>query len=73
MAVVRIDGAHEIGHTAGRIWKFLDEHGATSLAKLAKELEQPRDVVMQGVGWLAREGKVEFEENSRRARVVRLC
>ena len=72
MAVIRIDGAHEIGQTAGDVWTYLEENGSTTLAKLAKELDRPRDIVMQSVGWLAREGKVEFEENSRKARLVRL-
>jgi hypothetical protein len=36
-----------------------------SFAKLVKEIDSPRDVVMQAVGWLAREGKVELEEKNR--------
>jgi hypothetical protein len=36
-----------------------------SNAKLAKEIDAPRDVVMQAVGWLAREGKVMIIEGSR--------
>ena len=29
------------------------------------DLDVPRDLVMQGVGWLAREGKIEFQEGPR--------
>jgi len=36
-----------------------------SLAKLCKEVDAPRDVVMQAIGWLAREDKVEIEETGR--------
>lgn len=36
-----------------------------SFAKLAREIGEPRDLVMQAVGWLAREGKVEIEEATR--------
>jgi hypothetical protein len=43
----------------------LEEHGRMSLAKLTKSVDLPRDVVMQAVGWLAREDKVELEESSR--------
>jgi len=54
-----------IGLVAGWVWKYLDEHGAVTLSKLAREIDAPRDMVMQGVGWLAREGKVEFHEGPR--------
>ena len=54
-----------IGAVAGIVWNYLDAHGAVTLSKLAKEVDAPRDMVMQGVGWLAREGKVKFEETPR--------
>ena len=54
-----------IGLVAGWVWKYLDEHGAVTLSKLAREIDAPRDMVMHGVGWLAREGKVEFHEGPR--------
>jgi hypothetical protein len=54
-----------VGTVAGMVWKYLDDHGAVTLSKLAREIDAPRDLVMQGVGWLAREGKVEFQEGSR--------
>ena len=54
-----------IGLVAGWVWKYLDEHGAVTLSKLAREIDAPRDMVMQGVGWLAREGKIEFHEGPR--------
>jgi len=61
----------QIGETAGDIWKALSLKGPLSLAKLAKEVNAPRDLVMQGVGWLAREDKVTIDEESR-TRVVSL-
>lgn len=54
-----------IGAAAGLIWHYLDANGPVTLSKLAKELDAPRDQVMQGVGWLAREGKIRFEETAR--------
>jgi hypothetical protein len=42
-----------------------------TLAKLLKQIDAPRDVVMQAVGWLAREDKVSLEEKNR-ARIVLL-
>jgi hypothetical protein len=54
-----------IGAVAGQVWHYLNDHGAVTLSKLAREIEAPRDLVMQGVGWLAREGKIAFHEGPR--------
>jgi hypothetical protein len=54
-----------IGSVAGIIWHYLEENGSVTLSKLAKDMDAPRDTVMQGVGWLAREGKVRFDETPR--------
>lgn len=61
----------EIGETAGQVWHSLDKRGPMSLPMLVKEVDAPRDLVMQAVGWLAREDKVWIEEESRR-RIVSL-
>ena len=61
----------EIGETAGVVWKQLSENGPMDLTKLIKEVGEPRDAVMRALGWLAREDKVNFEENGRK-RVVSL-
>ena len=57
--------ADGIGTVAGDVWKFLQESGPVTLSKLAREIDAPRDLVMQGIGWLAREGKIEFQEGPR--------
>ena len=54
-----------IGISAGMVWEYLDENGPVTLSKLSREIDAPRDFVMQGVGWLAREGKIEFHEGAR--------
>lgn len=54
-----------IGEVAGLVWKYLDESGPVTLSKLARDIDAPRDTVMQGVGWLAREGKIDFHEGPR--------
>jgi hypothetical protein len=54
-----------IGIVAGQVWQYLNDHGPVTLSKLAREIEVPRDMVMQGVGWLAREGKIAFHEGPR--------
>ena len=54
-----------IGSVAGMVWQYLEANGQVTLSKVAKEIDAPRDLVMQGIGWLAREGKVRFEETPR--------
>ncbi|HUG92062.1 MAG TPA: winged helix-turn-helix domain-containing protein [Planctomycetaceae bacterium] len=54
-----------IGTVAGMVWSYLTDNGAVTLSKLAREIDAPRDLVMQGVGWLAREDKVVFNEGKR--------
>jgi len=61
-----------IGTVAGMIWRYLDGNGPVTLSKLAKEIDAPRDLVMQGIGWLAREGKIQLEETPR-ARMISLA
>ena len=64
--------AEQIGETAGAIWRVLDSEGSVSLTQLVKRVGEPRDSVMQGLGWLAREGKIQMEEVGRK-RTVSLC
>ena len=55
----------QIGLIAGQVWHALSENGGMSLAKLAKQIDAPRDLVMQAVGWLARENKIKIVEQKR--------
>ena len=55
----------QIGDSAGLVWKALSENGALTVAQLVKIVGQPRDTVMQALGWLAREDKIQFEEDGR--------
>ena len=55
----------QIGETAGLVWKILSENESLSMAKLVKAVGGPRDVVMQALGWLAREDKIWIEEDGR--------
>ncbi len=61
----------EIGETAGLIWTAIEKSGPISLAKLVKKSGKPRDLVMQALGWLAREEKIDIKEE-RRSRIVSL-
>lgn len=61
----------QIGETAGAVWHALCNNGPLSFAKLVERVGANRDIVMQAVGWLAREGKVEIDE-TKRGKVVAL-
>lgn len=65
-------GLQQIGETAGDVWRVLSEHGPLSLAKVVERVDGNRDLVMQAIGWLAREGKLEIAE-TKRGRVLSLC
>ena len=64
-------GVQQIGETAGAIWHVLNEHGSLSVAKLVERVGGNRDVVMQAIGWLAREDKIDITE-TKRGRIVSL-
>ena len=54
-----------IGRMAGRIWHELTINGNMSVSALVKRINRPRDYVMEGIGWLAREGKISIHEDGR--------
>ncbi len=60
----RGDQTLAMGTMAGKIWNLLDQNGRMSISSLVRCLEVPRDYVMEGIGWLAREGKIEVIEES---------
>lgn len=60
---------NQVGETAGAVWKYLRENGASSLSSIEKNVKTPKPVVHMAIGWLAREGKVEFAEENRTVRL----
>ena len=59
------DQVPHIGHMAGRIWHELDINGPMSVSALVRRIDRPRDYVMEGIGWLAREGKISIRDEGR--------
>ena len=55
----------QIGETAGAVWRYLDSSGPIKLSVLIKEIDAPRDTLMQALGWLAREEKIVLEDEGR--------
>jgi hypothetical protein len=54
-----------IGETAGEIWRLLKAEGPLSLSAIVGKIKQPQTTVYMGIGWLAREGKLEFTKTNR--------
>jgi Mn-dependent DtxR family transcriptional regulator len=55
----------QLGSTAGAVWKYLRENGPASLSAIERGLEESKPMVAMAVGWLAREGKVTFQQEKR--------
>jgi len=52
----------QIGEAAGRIWKTLHTKGALAKPQIAKETGLSTELMNQGLGWLAREGKITTDK-----------
>jgi hypothetical protein len=59
----------EIGEAAGRIYQYLDKHGATALMNLPQRVKLRTPIAAMAIGWLAREGKLTFVKSGRVMRV----
>ena len=59
----------EIGDAAGMIWQYLNEHGQTTLGELRQGTKLSDQLLLMGVGWLAREGKVSIVQQGRTVKV----
>lgn len=55
----------DIGSAAGEIWRYLNQNGEVTTAKLIREVDAPAKLVDRAIGWLAREDKVELQTNGR--------
>jgi hypothetical protein len=67
-----ISPVEQIGHAAGCVWHKLQEEAPLSVSRLSKGIDGvSRDVVMQAIGWLAREDKIQIEE-TKRGRIISL-
>lgn len=54
----------EIGIVAGEIWQYLDKYGETNLTKLLEATGRERDLLIMGIGWLAREGHIILKKEA---------
>ena len=47
---------------AGRVWKTLGEKEEVAVSRLPQVLKEKGEIVYQALGWLAKEGKVDFHK-----------
>lgn len=52
----------QIGFSAGRIYDYLNNNGEATFSKIKKELDLKGNFADLGLGWLAREDKVELSK-----------
>ncbi len=56
---------HQIGEIAGKVWMFLKQNGESNLNQLKKGLKADPNLILQAIGWLAREDKLRIEKKGR--------
>ncbi len=59
-----------IGYAAGDVWNALHGKGWQTLATVKKAGEGPADVTLMAIGWLAREGKLDFATNGKTVKLT---
>ena len=52
----------QIGFSAGEIYEYLHTNGTVSFSKMKKDLDLKGNFADLGLGWLAREDKVEISK-----------
>jgi len=57
--------AERVGLTAGDIWHYLSENGATPVSKLMDALTEDEKIIQRSIGWLAQEDKISIELENR--------
>ena len=60
----------KIIETAGKTWRFLGQNGQANVGDLAKSLQEKDEIVLQALGWLAREDKIIYTIKNRRTFVA---
>jgi cytochrome b len=59
----------EIVNAANAIGQYLNQHGETPLGKLMQQARLSNQLLLMGLGWLAREGKLSFVQNKMSVKV----
>lgn len=56
----------QIGQAAGQIWQMLSQaKNPVNITDVPKKTKLTSQLAYQGMGWLAREGKLQYEQKGR--------
>lgn len=58
-----VNVTHKYGKNAGKIWNVLNEHGSMTERSLKRKTGLNGEDLYAGLGWLAKENKITFENN----------
>jgi len=58
-----------IVESAGQIWSYLNEKGEVTTTKMKKDLGLDENFTAMGLGWLAREDKVNFTKRGAHTKI----
>lgn len=67
---MKVEMNENVGVTAGKIWHALNDFGPQTLAELKKKLNGSSELVGFGLGWLAREDKVDISQEKKAIKVA---
>ena len=56
---------NQIGEVAGKVWMFLEKNGESNFNQLKKGIKADFNLILQAIGWLAREDKILIEKKGR--------
>ncbi|MBF0571011.1 MAG: winged helix-turn-helix domain-containing protein [Candidatus Omnitrophica bacterium] len=56
----------KIIEVAGKTWRYLGQNGQTNVSRLVQSLKEKDEIVLQALGWLAREDKIAYTVKNRR-------
>ncbi len=56
----------KIGQTAGAAWELLQKNKEIAISQFPKMLNQKAVITNQALGWLAREGKINYRREGNR-------
>jgi hypothetical protein len=59
-----------IGYAAGDVWGALHGKGWQTLAAVKKATDSPSDLTLMAIGWLAREGKLDFAASGKTVKLT---
>ncbi len=58
-----------IVESAGQIWNYLSQNGEVTTTKMKKELNLDDNFTSLGLGWLAREDKINFSKKGAHVKI----